>query len=269
MRKIRILLLISLFVAISLLLCSCPCYPNLFDWSVSGVSWKETLLNGNVAGIVMSHYHNELYPFAVHQGMTHLDIKWNNKVVFKPLNSDEELIGKYEVDYHTDYKTYFTITFENGEKTENGVAATHGLQIGEINPFCAVMSFKFRGISYGFCSGYEEDTLTEKECEEDYEQFISKLRSEDNMFKKGTIKVHTTGAKIYGDIVHGTKEYDELYREGLIVRAIQLTSDNQLIILDELKSGECMYVNYVFYDHDYSNTEMRQGYIIYYIDPLQ
>lgn len=268
MKKIKVLLLISLVSVISLLLCSCPCYPNTFDWGISGVGWKETLINGNTANFGMYDFRTEMHPLAVHNGMTYIDIKWNNKVVFKPLDSDEELIGRYEVDYHTDYRTYFTITFENGEKTENGNAATHGLNLGNGDTFGAVMSFKFRGLGYSFSAGYEDESLTIEEYEKDFDRFIAKLRSEDNMFKKGSIELHNNGAKIYGDVLHSYKESDELYRSGLIVRAVQITADNELIILDELKSGECMYINYVFYDSDYSSTVMRQGYMIYYIDPL-
>lgn len=269
MRKIKILLLISLVMAISLLLCSCPCYPSIFKWNITSVTGEITFINGNSARISRSHYRAETHPLAVHQGMTYLDIKWNNKVIFKPLDSDEELIGIYEVDYHTDYRTFFTITFENGEKTENGNAATHGLDPRDINPFRAYMTFEFRGMVYSFCVGYDEDTLTEKEYEEDYERFISNLRSEDNMLQKGNIELHSSGARIYADFLYNNREYDELYREGLILRVLQLTSDNQLIMLDELKEGKCMFVHYVYYDHDYSNTKMREGYVIYYIDPLQ
>ena len=88
------------------------------------------------------------------------------------------------------------------------------------------------------------------------------------MLQKGNIELHSSGARIYADFLYNNREYDELYREGLILRVLQLTSDNQLIMLDELKEGKCMFVHYVYYDHDYSNTKMREGYVIYYIDPF-
>ena len=265
MRKIKVLLLISLIVIVSFAFSSCRCYSSIFDWNISSIDAETLLSNGNTMKIRISHSYSEAYPITVHQGMTYIDIKWNNKVVFKPVDSDEELVGKYKVDYHDNFSTYFTITFENGEKTEQGQASTHALVFSGGNPFRAVMSFEFRGVTYNFRSGYD-DTKSEKENQKDREQFIQLLRSGDNILKKGTVKLDNNSAKIYGDYIFGIEEFDELYRDGLKVIAVHVTSDNELIILDEIRDGECMFINYV---NGYSNAESLKAYIIYYIDPIQ
>lgn len=269
MKRTKIILLISLLMAFLFIFCSCRCYPNMFDWDVSAVNSTVKLANGNKIKIHMPYFRSELHPLVVHQGMTHIEIKWNNRVVFKPLDSDEELKGTYKVDYHGSYKTSFTITFKNGEKTENGKVSTHALHLTGGNPFRAHMEFDFRGTHYSFVAGYDE-TRTKKESERDLEEFIRNIRNGNyGSLKEGNIKSTNYSTRIYADFLYNNREYDDLYRDGLIVIAVQITADNQFIILDNIKGGKCMFVHYVYYDKTYSSEKMREAYVIYYIDPVE
>ncbi len=269
MRKTKIILLVSLIVALISVFCSCRCYPNMFEWNISSVKTSVNLSNGNTIRLSIPRMYSELNPLVVHQGMTHIEIKWNNKVIFKPYGSNEELKGTYKVDHHGEYRTSFTITFENGEKTENGKVATHALNVVGGNPFGAYMEFEFRGMHYSFCAGYEDDSRTEKESQEELEEFILNLRSGNyTSLQEGNIVKTSSGTRIYADFLYCEREYDDLYRDDLIVFAVKITADNQLIILDDIEPGECMFVHYVYWDNEYSSEKIREAYVIYYIEPL-
>ena len=240
-------------IALLLLLCtlifmfsSCSIYPSLEEWYITLVQYEETFINGYKASIMVRTYPEEHCPIAIHQGMTYIKSRWDGKLIFKPLDSDEELIGTY---IHT-LNGGITIYFDNGEQTTNGRASFSYPLGGKEKPeYHGSFNFTFRGIRYYFTTSASSKTA--ENYESVMQEFAKKIRNGDYFLEKGTIKGRTLTTVNWSPGVTLYKNYTRLM-------AVRITSDNQVILLDKLIEGDCQF--YSFVNGKYSN------YVIYYID---
>ena len=241
-------------VALLLLLCtfllmfsSCSIYPSLEEWYITCVQYEESVLNGQTRKIMVRTNPSDYCPMAVHQGMTYIKSRWDGKLVFKPLNSDEELVGTY---IHT-LNGGIIIYFDNGEQTESGRSSFY-YTLGAKNPeYEGSLNFTFRGIRYNFSTNSSR-SHTPEENEIAMKEFAQEIRNGKYNLLFGNINDGILTCSTYG-----VRKID-LLEEFKNVMAVRITSDNRIIILDELKNSSCY-----FYESRDDKT-----YTIYYIDPL-
>ena len=114
MKKLVALLL--LMCTVTIFFASCSVYPSLEEWYITCVQYDETFINGQTRQMRVYANPKKHLPIAVNQGMTYIKSRWDGKLIFKPLDSDEELVGTY---IHT-LNGGIIIYFDNGEQTESG-----------------------------------------------------------------------------------------------------------------------------------------------------
>ena len=243
----KLIALLVLLCTLVLVLSSCSIYPSLEEWYIRLVQYEETSINGYKSSIMVRTSPEEHCPIAIHQGMTYIKSRWDGKLIFKPLDSDEELIGTY---IHT-LNGGITIYFDNGEQTTNGRASFSYPLGGKEKPeYHGSFNFTFRGIRYYFTTSASSKTA--ENYESVMQEFAKKIRNGEYSLLKGTIKSNTLTRTEYGS------QTMNLYSSYTRLTAVQITSDNQVIILDKLRDGDCYF--YEFVNGKHSN------YVIYYID---
>ena len=245
MKKIFALLL--LLCMLTLMFSSCSIYPSLEEWHIWFVQYEQTYINGYKSSVTVRTHPWENCPMAVHQGMTYIKSRWDGKLIFKPIDSDEELVGTY--------KHYLngsiTIYFDNGEQTERGRSSFYYTIAAENPEYEGSFNFTFRGVSYYF-STQSSRSHTPEEHEIAMKEFAIEIRNGDHNLNQGKISGQTLISNVYQ-----FKNVD-LFEDKTKLRVIQITSDNRVVELDELKDGECYFYGY--------NQGPISSFVIYYID---
>lgn len=256
MKKVKILFVISIIFILAFLLCSCNCDPGDHIWYIVRVKHDVEYANGQTIKTWTTANVHEGQPQGIHNGNVNITFYEDGTVVFNPLDSDEELHGTYTLKHNGFFKdTNFTITFANGEKTTNGKAASY---YGGSD-----MEFEFRGVNYVFTDRANGSTDKEEYIRR-MEWLAHDVREKANGLYDGYVTLENSGAKLTYEYFDKVKEID-LYQSGFMVTAVQITAENELIILDALKDGEC-----ICYTFDYDTREDEEPYraVVYYVDPL-
>ncbi len=251
MKRIKYLLLLSTVFIFLLLLCSCSCYPAEFSWGIYGIHHDVTYVNGQTIRTFTTSNVYEAQPVGISSDDTHIKFYEDGRVEFKPIDSDV-LCGTYILKHNGLQDTNFTVTFENGEKIEDGYAVAYLYG----NDMC----FSFRGVSYEFNGGH--DTHTAEELDRRTEWLIEDARRVGNYLYRGTVTLEDGGGKLsYEDL----DEDIDLFAEGRRVTVVHISVDNELTLLDELRDGECVFA----YASATAVDGVRiTGVVIYYVDPL-
>lgn len=252
MKKLKYIFLISLIGIVAFLLCSCNCDPADHTWYIVKVKHDVTYANGQTIKTWTTANVHEGQPQGIHNGTVSISFNEDGAVIFDPADSDEVLYGTYTLKHNGLFKdTDFTIVFANGEKTTNGKAASY---YGGSD-----MEFEFRGVNYVF-TDRANDSTDEEEYISRMEWLAHDVRNKGNGLYDGYVTLDDGGAKLTYEYFDNVKELD-LYQSGFMVTAVQITAENEVMILDALKEGEC-----ICYTFDYDTKENRA--VIYYVDPL-
>ncbi len=252
MKKLKYIFLISLIGIVAFLLCSCNCDPADHKWYIVKVKHDVTYANGQTIKTWTTDNVHEGQPQGIHNGTVSISFNEDGAVIFDPADSDEVLYGTYTLKHNGLFKdTDFTIVFANGEKTTNGKAASYY--------YGSYMEFEFRGVNYVF-TDRANDSTDEEEYISRMEWLAHDVRNKGNGLYNGYVTLDDGGAKLTYEYFDNVKELD-LYQSGFMVTAVQITAENEVIILDALKEGEC-----ICYTFDYDTRENRA--VIYYVDPL-
>ena len=224
--------LVALFILMSvfaIFLSSCS-YPSMEQWYIYAVKRYEVFSNGQTQYKDIGATFHEISPWIVDNEMTYIDFKWNGEVIFKPYDSDEVLVGKYE----HDLSGKLQIIFENGESVEYGSARFSYILGGPTLPeYEAYVKFTFRGIYYRF--GIENGAQSENYYDK-MEEFAQRIRNNDKgLLQKGYVN--------NGKLKYDTETWTiDLFEEGYVrVTAVKVTSDNKITVLDYIPNGECYF----------------------------
>lgn len=102
--------------------------PGLEEWHIKSARNDEGFLDND-------YVKNTVY----------IKFNSNDRVIFKPVNSDCEMVGTFTYDFHEN----FEIAFENGEKTQNG-NLNYFYSLADFGSCEGSLIFEFRGIMYFF-----------------------------------------------------------------------------------------------------------------------
>ena len=245
MRKLKILGLVTVVFVCLLLLCSCTCDPSRYSWSIVQIHHDVTYANGHTVRTSTTSNVYEAQPVGVSSDDINIEFYEDGRVRFKPYDS-EPLYGNYALNHNGMRDTNFTVTFDNGEKIEDGYAISYY--------YASDISFSFRGVSYEFTET-THDTNTDEELRIRTEWLIKEVRNEKNPYMcGGVVTLEDGGGRLSSEKLD---EDIDLFSVGYAVTAVHITDNNELIILDELRDGECRFVELY-----------GGGVVIYYIDPL-
>ena len=251
MNRIKTLLLLTLVFVCFLLLCSCSCDPSGFGWGIVGIHHDVTYANGQTLRSYTTSNIYESQPVGISSDETHIKFYEDGRVEFKPVDS-KILYGTYVLKHNGIRDTNFTVSFENGEKIEDGYAVAY--------LYGRDLSFSFRGSSYEFNGGY--DTHTAEELDRRTEWLIEDVRRVGNYLYRGTVTLEDGGGILSSEDL---EENIDLFTDGRKVTAVHITVDNEFTVLDELRNGECVFA----YDGVTMADGVRiTGVVIYYVDPL-
>ena len=165
-------------------------------------------------------------------GIGVIDSDYRGEIFFAMVNNDSE-----------------PKTVENGERIDDGYAESYY--------YGKVVRFSFRGVGYEF-SADSDDALTDEELRERTQWLIEDVReADDRYFYRGTVTLTENGGILSSDKLEGDID---LFAEGIKVTAVHITDNNELVILDELREGECVFA---YYESSYSPAVA-----VYYVDPL-
>ena len=247
--KIVLLMLIAFLLV---LLCSCHCNVYNYDWHIMSIYHEVSFANGQVLPVNTDSLVHIMNPIGVNQSETYIVFEADGTVVFKPYGADE-MYGTYELRHNGFFHdTSFSVTFENGEKIENGYAVSY---YGNDE-----LGFEFNGIKYYFCTSFWSDSATFEENQMRTEWLIDEVRSlADVNLKSGVVTVNENGACLSSASLDSNMD---LLKDDCWVLAVHITADNELYVLDSLREGECVFVECIGYGTD------KDGIIIYYVDPL-
>ena len=251
MKLKKCLYLFMLVAFCAAFLTGCRCEPSEYDWEIVEVTQDVTFLNGKTEKMTAHGHVNAMNPVGFHTGVVNIDFSPDGTVIFKPVDG-ETLHGTYTYKHNGFADTSFAVTFENGETITDGNAWD-----GWGHPR---ITFTFRGASYWFEAwrdGYDEERYLQ-----DIQYNIQYLRNYDktgNMYP-ATIELTENGTKA----IFENGELD-LYADVLGLQAVHITDNDEYIVLDELRAGECLLV----LSQMWSETlgEFADSAVIYYIDP--
>jgi len=249
LKKCVVLVMLAFLCAV--FLTGCRCEPSEYDWEIVEVTREVTYLNGKTEMATMGGYMNHSNPVGIHNGMVNIDFTPDGTVVFKPLDG-EALRGTYTYKHNGFADTSFTITLENGETITDGNAWDGWGQ--------PRLTFTFRGVSYWF--GPWSDRYDEEWYRQEIQSNIQSLRNYDKTASSyaATIELTENGAKA----VYENGEVD-LYADVLGLQAVHITENDEYIVLDALREGECLLVLSPMWPEKRGETVI--GAVIYYIDP--
>lgn len=243
-KLIALLLLLCTFL---LMFSSCSIYPSLEEWYITCVQYDETFINGQTRQIMVHTSPSDYCPMAVHQGMTYIKSRWDGKLIFKPLDSDEELVGTY---IHT-LNGGIIIYFDNGEQTESGRSSFYYTLFAKNPEYEGSLNFTFRGIRYNFSTNSSR-SHTPEEHEIAMKKFAMEIRNGNHNLNKGRISGQNLISNVY------QFKNVNLFQEKTRLIVIEITADNRVVELDELKDGDCYFYG--------DNQGPRPSFVIYYID---
>lgn len=228
-----------------LLLCSCTCDPSRYKWSICSIYHDVLYANGQTVRSSTTANVYQSQPFGISSDDISIEFLEDGSVRFKPYDSGV-IYGSYKLKHNGIQDTSFTVTFENGETIDDGHAVSfYG---------GAEVDFSFRGIDYRF-SDRADDSSTRQELQMQTEWLIKLLRKTDDFYlTEGQVILENGGGRLVSNYLDSDVD---LYAEGYPVTAVHLTNNNELVLLDSLREGECLFTKY--YD-----SRM----VIYYIDPL-
>ncbi len=247
MRKLKVIGLLTVVFACLIFLCSCTCDPSEYKWYIVSVHHDVTFANGQTLRTTTSSNVYSLQPVGISSEDVNIAFFKDGSVEFKPYNSGV-IRGSYTLRHNGMKNTYFTVTFENGEAIDDGYAESYY--------YGRDVRFSFRGVSYEF-SDDSRDTYTEEMLRSDTEWLIDKIRNYGSFLDSGVVTLEDGGARLSSD------ELDEdidLFAEGIAVTSVHITDNNELLILDELREGECVFA--------YNGSKYSPKAVIYYVDPL-
>lgn len=248
MKKTRIFVVVLLAFLCLIVFCSCRCNPAEVEWYIYRIYHDVEYANGQTLRAYTDASIHTTSPTGVHTGQVNIKFYEDGTVIFKPYDS-EALRGTFELKHNGYQDTNFTVTFENGERIEDGFAdAYYGGRD---------LEFTFRGIEYKF-GDYSGDTVLEKNYDATIRGIIHTVREGHYDLHKGIIE----NGIIYSD---GLVEEADLYSEGLAVTTVHITDNDELKILDEIREGECFFA---CYGQLYVDGFECLGVVIYYVDPL-
>ena len=226
---------------------SCSVYPSLEEWYITCVQYDETFINGQTRQMMVYANPQKHCPIAVNQGMTYIQSRWDGKLIFKPLDSDEELVGTY---LHT-LNGGIIIYFDDGEQTQNGRSSFYCRLDAENPEYEGSFYFTFRGINYYFSTDSNRShTLEEHEIA--MKKFAMEIRNGNHNLNKGRISGQNLISNVY------QFKNVNLFQEKKRLIVIEITADNRVVELDELKDGDCYFYG--------DNQGPRPSFVIYYID---
>lgn len=253
----KIVALVALTVIACALLCACRCYVYDFDWNIGTIYHAVTYANGETLMNLTDARISIGNPIGFHSGEVNIKFNEDGTVLFKPYGS-ELLYGTYEMKHDGLKATNFTVTFENGEKIENGHAIGY---YGNDE-----LEFDFRGVKYHFDS-YRSDSITPEEHRSYIEDIVNQIRYEmsrnDQYLHNGEVILSENERVLTSEWLD---EKIDLYQKGLAVTAVHITDNNELIVLDDLREGECVFLEQ--YKRNEKGEIVFCGVVIYYVDPL-
>ena len=249
--KNRIILVFVLLI-ICAFFCSCTINPHAFDWDLLGISHEVTYINGQTVLTWTSTGAYEHQPNGIHDGMVSIKFYEDGTVDFKPYDSDM-LHGTYNLKHNGLKDTNFTVIFENGEKIENGYAVGYYYD-DELN-------FDFRGIRYRFTT--DSRGCTEEEYDKERASLVDWIRRGGTSVRAGKVTLNESGAELSSESLESNID---LYGENCALTVMQITAENELLTLDEIKEGECVF--YEFLDTKQPHGKAIHTVVIYYIEPL-
>lgn len=251
MKLKKSLALIILAIFCTAFLTGCRCEPSEYKWEIVEVTRDFTFLNGKTEKVTVNSHINSANPVGIHSGIVNIDFSPDGTVTFKPLDG-EVLHGTYTYKHNGFADTNFSVTFENGETITDGNAWDGWGQ--------PQITFTFRDTSYQFEAwrdGYDEERYRQ-----DIRYNIQHLRNYDktaNMYP-ATIELTEAGAKA----TYEDGEID-LYADVLGLQAVHITDNDEYIVLNELREGECLLVLGTM--RSATLGEFADSAVIYYIDP--
>ena len=243
MRILKNMSILAILIVCLLFLCSCTCDPAAHNWYIVGIYHDVTYANGQTIRTLTTSNVYTHQPVGISSDDVNIRFYEDGRVEFKPYNSGM-LYGTYTLKHNGIQDTSFTVVFDNGERIDDGYAVSYlyGKDVG----------FTFRGVFYDF-DYTSRDTRTAEELREETRGFVEYIRRNISYFNEGVVTLDADGGTL------SSEELDEdidLFAEGYAVTAVHITDNNELVILDELRDGECVFV--------YSDN----GVVIYYVDPL-
>ena len=248
MKKVKIIIVFSLIFLCVLLFCSCRCIPSGGDWYIYEIYHDVEYANGQTLRTKTDANIHLASPTGIHSGQVNIEFFDDGTLVFKPYDS-ETLKGTYELNHNRYEDTNFTVTFENGERIEDGWAISYW--------GASELEFTFRGIKYVF-GDYSGASTSEEYYEIEIRGLIDTVRGGHYNVYNGVVE----NGKLSSDRLDS--EID-LYSSGLAVTTVHISSENELTMLDEIREGECVFTQY---GHLYVDGYERFGVVIYYVDPL-
>lgn len=249
MKKIVLVLVLMI---ICIVFCSCRINPSEFRWELFGIYHNVTYVNGQTVLTWTSTGAYEHQPNGIHDGMVSIRFYEDGTVDFKPYDS-EMLHGTYTLKHNGLKDTNFTVIFENGEKIENGYAV--GYYYGD------ELNFDFRGIRYRFTT--DSRGCTEEEYDKERANLADWIRRGGMFIRNGEVKLKENGAELCAESL---EDNIDLYGENCTLTLIQITEENELVTLDDIKEGECVF--YEFFDTKQPHGKAIHTVVIYYIEPL-
>ncbi len=247
----KFLLLMLIFICV-LILCSCSINPYAFQWKLFGIYHDVTYVNGQTVTTWTSTGAYEHQPNGIHDGMVSIKFYEDGTVDFKPYGS-EMLHGTYTLKHNGMKDTSFTVVFDNGERIENGYAVGYYYN-DELN-------FDFRGIRYKFST--DSRGCTEEEYEQERANLADWIRRGGMYLRNGEVKLNENDAELCAESLENNID---LYGENCALTLIQITAENELVTLDGIKEGECVF--YEFFDTKQPHGKDIHTVVIYYIEPL-
>ena len=248
MKSVKIGALLTIVLACMLLLCSCTCDPAQNEWYIVSVHHDLTYVNGQTIRTTTYRGVHNTQPVGISSDDVNIKFYEDGRVEFKPYGS-EILTGDYILKHNGMKNSYFTVTFESGERIDDGYAESYY--------YGKVVRFSFRGVGYEF-SADSDDALTDEELRERTQWLIEDVReADDRYFYRGTVTLTENGGILSSDKL---ERNIDLFADGIKVTAVHITDNNELVILDELREGECVFA---YYESSYSPAVA-----VYYVDPL-
>ena len=243
MKVVKYSFLLTLLAVCLLFLCACTCDPAQYDWYIVDIVHDVTYINGQTVRTLTSSRVYVAQPVGISSDDVNIRFYEDGRIEFKPYDS-EMLYGNYTLKHNGIQDTSFTVVFENGERIDDGYAVSF-LYGNEVD-------FTFRGVFYIF-DYTSRDTRTAEELREETRGFVEYIRRNISYFNEGVVTLSVDGGKLSSEEL----ETDiDLFADGYAVTAVHITDNNELVILDELRDGECIFV--------YSDN----GVVIYYVDSL-
>lgn len=248
MKNVKIAVLLTVIFSCMLLLCSCTCDPSQYEWYIVSVHHDLTYVNGQTIRTTTYSGVHDTHPVGISSEDVNIKFYEDGRVEFKPYGS-EILSGNYTLKHNGMKNTYFTVTFENGGRIDDGYAESYY--------YGNVVRFSFRGVGYEF-SADSGDALTKEELREHTRWLIEDVREvDDRYFYHGTVTLTENGGTLSSDKLDNAID---LFAQGIKVTSVHITDNNELVILDELREGECVFA---YYESSYSPAVA-----VYYVDPL-